>query len=113
MKARRVSFVVSLPLALGLLGCGREDDGADTYQREVPTTPRTGDDGSLHSTEEPTTPDQTTTPDQPTTPDQTAPETGDPMERSQDFERGARTGPQQTNPDPTNPERTPGGGAND
>jgi hypothetical protein len=108
MKARRLSFVLSLPLALGLLGCSREDDGTGPLEqepRDVPT--RTDDQGSPYGAEQ----DETTTPrpqDEtgiPPVPN----ETGDPMSRDQDFPRGADTGPQQTDPDPT----MPGDDAND
>lgn len=116
MKARRLSLVLSLPLALGLLGCGREDDAMED-QRDVPAT--TGeDDGSLREADEqtPTAPPPPST--EPSPGEQGIPpvpnETGDPMYRDQEFERGGETGsPRQTDPDQATPGRTPGGGAND
>jgi hypothetical protein len=112
MKARRLPFVLSLPLVLGLMGCAREDDGTsptERNQRDVPT--RTDDDGTLRGTDDttPTTPpgDETGIPPVPN-------ETGDPMYRDREFERGGQTGPQQTDPGQTQPgQTTPGGGAND
>lgn len=84
MKARRLSFALSLPLALGLLGCARDDDG--TAPTDVPTR-----------TEEAPTPPQDET-GIPPVPNETGRES-----------EGSRTGPQPTDMDQTQP----GSGAND